>query len=394
MNTSAFDVFVDIIILLYIILSLCGILSFAFDIIARKRSIQKMPLYKVLADRAFNTLNIPMSIISVLAVIVRTWVNIGRDNTPLIVLSSFILLSLLIETIKGWHGGDSRQGWVSAKDREPGYQMAFNSANDYYAAKANREKIFAFAGENINNLLDKINSNHIVVGSVCSRISDYMQMQKDDCVSLLDNRDTYLSLLAILKNNVKQCNDYFTDFIQKIDASAASIQYCTKSQDLLNDINKSFQMEYKNQSAHVNTEIEAIVNKINNVSHKCSQFTRLFNLFDETVQLYSSRLESSLMYKPSVHVSDTGESLTLNDVIQNIFARKGKWSENIVKDVDEPCDISYQSKNANLEGVLKNILPYVERFLGYLPEDKIEEFKKYEHFDTYKKILKELTATE
>jgi len=392
MNISTIDVFVDIIVLFYIIMSLCGVLSFVFDVITRKRAVQKSPPYKVFADRVFNLLNIPLSIISVLAVIIRTWVNIGHDNTQLIVLSSFILLSLLIEVIRNWQGKDGRHTWVVAANHECAYQTTFNVANDYFAAKVAREKIFSLAGEKISLLLNNINNHHVTLDSVYSGINDYIQSQKDDCISLLNNRDVNLSLLATLENNVKKCNEYFTSFIEKINASAASIQYCTKSQDLLNDIGKSFQVEYKYQSAHVNTEIEGIVSKINNVSHKCSQFTKLFNLFDETVQLYSSRLESSLVYKPSVYVSEKGESLTLNDVIGSVFARKSKWPENAAETVDELYDVSYQSRNENLEDILKNVLPYVDQFLRYLPENKTEEFEKSEHFDTYKKIIKELTV--
>jgi len=39
---------------------------------------------------------------------------------------------------------------------------------------------------------------------------------------------------------------------------------------------------------------------------------------------------------------------------------------------------------------LKNVLSYLDQLLESLPEDKIEEFAKSEHFDAYKKIFKEL----
>jgi len=44
----------------------------------------------------------------------------------------------------------------------------------------------------------------------------------------------------------------------------------------------------------------------------------------------------------------------------------------------------------DLKGDLKNVLAYMDQLLESLPEDKIEEFAKSEHFDTYKKLFKEL----
>jgi len=53
--------------------------------------------------------------------------------------------------------------------------------------------------------------------------------------------------------------------------------------------------------------------------------------------------------------------------------------------VDANPDIS-----PNLKKDLKNVLSYMDQLLESLPEDKIEEFAKSEHFDTYRKLFKEL----
>jgi len=44
----------------------------------------------------------------------------------------------------------------------------------------------------------------------------------------------------------------------------------------------------------------------------------------------------------------------------------------------------------DLKSDLKDVLAYMDQLLESLPEDKIEEFAKSEHFDTYKKLFKEL----
>ena len=44
----------------------------------------------------------------------------------------------------------------------------------------------------------------------------------------------------------------------------------------------------------------------------------------------------------------------------------------------------------DLKGDLKNVLAYMDQLLESLPENKIEEFAKSEHFETYRKLFKEL----
>jgi hypothetical protein len=44
----------------------------------------------------------------------------------------------------------------------------------------------------------------------------------------------------------------------------------------------------------------------------------------------------------------------------------------------------------NIKQELKTVLSYMDQLLESLPEDKIEEFAKSEHFDTYKKLFEEL----
>ena len=44
----------------------------------------------------------------------------------------------------------------------------------------------------------------------------------------------------------------------------------------------------------------------------------------------------------------------------------------------------------NLKGELKSVLGYMDQLLESLPEDKIEEFAKSEHFDVYKRLFEEL----
>jgi hypothetical protein len=48
------------------------------------------------------------------------------------------------------------------------------------------------------------------------------------------------------------------------------------------------------------------------------------------------------------------------------------------------------SATAKIQDDIKSVLVYMDQLLENLPEDKIEEFAKSEHFDTYKKLFNEL----
>ena len=49
-----------------------------------------------------------------------------------------------------------------------------------------------------------------------------------------------------------------------------------------------------------------------------------------------------------------------------------------------------QPATAKIQDDIKSVLVYMDQLLENLPEDKIEEFARSEHFDTYKKLFNEL----
>jgi len=44
----------------------------------------------------------------------------------------------------------------------------------------------------------------------------------------------------------------------------------------------------------------------------------------------------------------------------------------------------------HLKSEIRSVLSYLDKLLDSLPEDKIEEFARSEHFDTYKRLFEEL----
>lgn len=56
----------------------------------------------------------------------------------------------------------------------------------------------------------------------------------------------------------------------------------------------------------------------------------------------------------------------------------------------QPETITDEALNSNLKQEVKQVLSYMDQLLEDLPEEKIAEFAKSEHFETYKKLFREL----
>ena len=311
----------DIIALIYILVSLCGVLSLCFDLIARKKQTQSIPLYRVFTDKVFNKLHLPLAITGILTSIINVLYN-RKENTILILLSVFIAVSLITEILRElFQIKKHKKAWVPS-DSE--YKTVFDSIDMYYTSKKSQQGIFTEIGRKLNEVIDRISNHHFAVDAACENIDEYIKLQKYECQALLKNRDLCLSLFSTLENISRQCNDELTGFIEKINASNASIGYTANSNALLNDINNSFQMEYQHQAEHINAEIDTIVNRMNDVSFKCGQFTKLFSLFDEIIQTYSTKIGTSLDNRTTTYLSEKGEPLVFKDIIGSILQKKRK----------------------------------------------------------------------
>ena len=109
---------------------------------------------------------------------------------------------------------------------------------------------------------------------------------------------------------------------------------------------------------------------------------------DEMEALEAAEEDSSLVRDiPEGFKADAEEALSADDDLEEIADEEeidGK-PEGAKTGADAELGIPRDLKNE-----LKNVLAYMDQLLESLPEEKIEEFAKSEHFDTYKKLFKEL----
>ena len=342
---------IDIAILAFIIISACGILNIIFEFIAIKKKSAAAPLYIQFLNKAYNNLFFPFAFLSIFLAgikIVKTEPE-EREYTLLIVLSVFILISLACEIIRFFY----IKNHLNLRNTESGsgYKSVFTAISNYYNKKSENRDILIQIENEIKQFLDKINNFQSITGAAYRGINAYINLQREECSALLENKNLCLSLFGEMENNSRQLNDLFIEFMEKINSSLASVKYFANSNVLLNDINSSFQQEYRQQSEFINKETENIVNEINNVSYKCGQFTKLFSLYDEIIQSYSGRLETSLEYRPEYFVSEKGEKLSLSDVIYNITGSREIGKEYLKKTKGEQLLNKIKADNYALDNV-------------------------------------------
>ena len=65
-----------------------------------------------------------------------------------------------------------------------------------------------------------------------------------------------------------------------------------------------------------------------------------------------------------------------------------------VEPIAETASVSTDIENPEVQKDIKSVLAYMDQLLESLPESKIEEFAKSEHFETYKKLFNELGISE
>ena len=102
---------------------------------------------------------------------------------------------------------------------------------------------------------------------------------------------------------------------------------------------------------------------------------------EESNEVVETEIEQTIEEEPEV------EDVTEEDVTEQQISQP-EVSE-AKTEVVSPTP-SAQGATAKIQDDIKSVLVYMDQLLENLPEDKIEEFAKSEHFDTYKKLFNEL----
>lgn len=85
-------------------------------------------------------------------------------------------------------------------------------------------------------------------------------------------------------------------------------------------------------------------------------------------------------------IEDDKEEVENDELIEDTVASV----EPVEQNSSEQTQVAKTSPTAKIQDDIKSVLVYMDQLLENLPEDKIEEFAKSEHFDTYKKLFNDL----
>ena len=79
-----------------------------------------------------------------------------------------------------------------------------------------------------------------------------------------------------------------------------------------------------------------------------------------------------------------------DNIVQDEIDEPNSTEEEVTQVVEKPVATNTTSPTSKIQDDIKSVLVYMDQLLENLPEEKIEEFAKSEHFDTYKKLFSEL----
>ena len=151
--------------------------------------------------------------------------------------------------------------------------------------------------------------------------------------------------LTVIKENLNKC-------LETINARQSLINsVCAQIDEYIKQENHSlFQNDYIEQTRQKNHDINNIISEINKISYTCSQFSRLFELYDKQIQSFTGRLEIALERNPGKYFTESGEEIILSEVIGNILYGKGIKSAYLVKNL-----VKKDSEIAQFKKEIKNL---------------------------------------
>jgi hypothetical protein len=129
---------------------------------------------------------------------------------------------------------------------------------------------------------------------IIEHLDSYFQLQREDCLDLIKQKNEYEILFQNLIINAKKCNDSFIAFNQKLDGINSSFKYNSNASVLLHDLESSFHLLYTHNSQTLMKEIDDIASSINNILYKCSSFPEYLKPINNIIDHYSFKIDTTL----------------------------------------------------------------------------------------------------
>jgi hypothetical protein len=278
-------------IFIYSFIVICGLICLIFDITnISKNRIYKKYIYKT-SSIIFEKTNFSVGIFC--AVIIA--LNIVFSMAQVMMFFVIVILTMLSFIIEKMRENINKNNTFK-NENNPENKLVFSMMNIFSELKIKNHHTLTSLLEKQNDLKVSIERYFDEKRKIMVNIDDYVKMQKTQCSKLLEKRDKCEIMFQELERNAKTSNDMFGIFKKNLNSIDASFKYYNDSDTICNDLKYSFHVLYTHRSEALMREIDDCVSKLNNIFLKCTNFTDYLKPYFQTINIYSSRIETTIKY--------------------------------------------------------------------------------------------------
>lgn len=217
----------------------------------------------------------------------------------------------------------------------------------------------------------------------------YEEPETNDFIESINAEDPSISD-TLTEDRLKYLEDSFEDSVDE-NEEKLDVEILDENENVIEDSTDEIENELSTEEA----EVSDIIENEEDESDESNEPTEdVFNSSqwdnDVTEPTEDNNAETESIVEDEIPEEIIEE--TENDIVEPVFENEqteetvdtpSECAENIAKPVSS-------SPTAKIQDDIKSVLVYMDQLLENLPEDKIEEFAKSEHFDTYKKLFNDL----
>lgn len=217
----------------------------------------------------------------------------------------------------------------------------------------------------------------------------YEEPETNDFIESINAEDPSISD-TLTEDRLKYLEDSFEDSVDE-NEEKLDVEILDENENVIEDSTDEIENELSTEEA----EVSDIIENEEDESDESNEPTEdVFNSSqwdnDVTEPTEDNNAETESIVEDEIPEEIIEE--TENDIVEPVFE-----NEQTEETVDTPSECSEpiskpvsSSPTAKIQDDIKSVLVYMDQLLENLPEDKIEEFAKSEHFDTYKKLFNDL----
>lgn len=217
----------------------------------------------------------------------------------------------------------------------------------------------------------------------------YEEPETNDFFESINAEDPSISD-TLTEDRLKYLEDSFEDSVDE-NEEKLDVEILDENENVIEDSTDEIENELSTEEAEVSDIIENEEDE-NDESNEPTEDVFNSSQWDNDV---TKPTEDNNAETESIVEDEIPEEIieeTENDIVEPVFE-----NEKTEETVDTPVECAENiakpassSPTAKIQDDIKSVLVYMDQLLENLPEDKIEEFAKSEHFDTYKKLFNDL----